>query len=160
MKIHVGFYQSILCGYWNCYPIQGHSTIFFPAIHRWTWFWIKVLWLNSQAKGQDSLRQVIFHLMRSWLIGKDSDAGKDWGQEKKGTTEVEMVGWHHCLNGHGFGWTPGVGDGQRGLACCDSWGPKSWTRLSDLTELKQGIGVVFPKASTHFLCQFGICHTI
>ena len=59
---------------------------------------------------------------KSWLIGKDLDAGKDWGQEEKGTTEDEMVGWHHWLNGHGFGWTPGVGDGQGGLACCDSWG--------------------------------------
>ena len=49
------------------------------------------------------------------------DAGKDGGQEEKGTTEDEMVGWHHRLSGHGFGWTPGVGDGQGGLACCDSW---------------------------------------
>ena len=57
-------------------------------------------------------------------FGKDSDAGKDWGHEEKGTTEDEMVGWHHRLNGHGFGWTPGVGDGQGGLACCDSWGRK------------------------------------
>ena len=48
---------------------------------------------------------------KSWLIWKDPDAGKDWGQEEKGTTEDEMVGWHHQLNGHGFGWTPGVGDG-------------------------------------------------
>ena len=48
---------------------------------------------------------------KSWLIWKDPDAGKDWGQEEKGTTEDEMVGWHHWLNGHGFGWTPGVGDG-------------------------------------------------
>ena len=57
---------------------------------------------------------------KSWLIWKDPDARKDWGQEK-GTTEDEMVGWHHQLNGHGFGWTPGVGDGQGGLACCGSW---------------------------------------
>ena len=57
---------------------------------------------------------------KSWLIWKDSDAGKDWGQEEKGTTEDEMVGWHHRLNGHGFGWTLGVGDGQGGLACCGS----------------------------------------
>ena len=49
--------------------------------------------------------------VKSWIIGKDPDAGKDWGQEEKGTTEDEMVGWHHQLNGHGFGWTPGVGDG-------------------------------------------------
>ena len=62
--------------------------------------------------------------MKSWLIWKDPDAGKDWGQEEKGTTEDEMVGWHHQLNGHGFGWTPGVGDRQGGLACCSSWGRK------------------------------------
>ena len=62
--------------------------------------------------------------VKSWLIGKDSDAGKDWGQVEKGTTEDEMVGWHHWLKGHGFGWTPGVGVGQGGLACCSSWGRK------------------------------------
>ena len=66
----------------------------------------------------------------SWLIGKDPDAGKDWGQEEKGTTDDEMVGWHHWLNGHGFGWTLGVGDGQGGLACCSSWARKE----SDMTE--------------------------
>ena len=66
---------------------------------------------------------------KSWLIGKDSDAGRDWGQEK-GTTEDEMARWHHWLYGHEFGWTPGVGDGQGGLACCDSWGCKE----SDTTE--------------------------
>ena len=66
----------------------------------------------------------------SWLIWKDPDAGKDWGQEEMGKTEDEMVGWHHRLNGHGFGWTPGVGDGQGGLACCSSWGHKE----SDTTE--------------------------
>ena len=67
---------------------------------------------------------------KSWLIGKDPDAGKDWRQEEKGTTEDEMVGWHHQLNGHGFGWTPGVGDGQGGLAWCGSWAHKE----SDMTE--------------------------
>ena len=59
---------------------------------------------------------------KSWLIGKDSDAGRDWGQEEKGTTEDEMAGWHHRLDGREFQWTPGVGDGQGGLACCNSWG--------------------------------------
>ena len=59
-----------------------------------------------------------------------TDAGKDWGQEEKGTTEDEMAGWHHWLTGHEFGWTPGVGDGQGGLACCDLWGRKE----SDTTE--------------------------
>ena len=67
---------------------------------------------------------------KSWLIGKDPDAGKYWRQKKKGMTEDEMVGWHHRLNGHEFGWTPGVGDGEGGLACCSSWGRKE----SDMTE--------------------------
>ena len=58
---------------------------------------------------------------KSWLIRKDSDAGKDWGQEKKGTTEDEMVGWHHWLDEHEFEWTLGVGDGQGGLVCCRPW---------------------------------------
>ena len=62
--------------------------------------------------------------MKSWLVGKDPDTGKDWGQGEKGTTEDEMVGWHHRLNGHRFGWTMGVGDGQGGLACCGLWGCK------------------------------------
>ena len=60
--------------------------------------------------------------VKSWLFWKAPDAGKDWGQGEKGTTEDEMIGWHHQLSGHEFGWTPGVGDGQGGLACCSSWG--------------------------------------
>ena len=68
--------------------------------------------------------------VKSWLIWKDPDAGEDWGQEKKGTTEDEMVGWHHWLDGHGFGWTLGVGDGQGGLASCSPWGCKE----SDTTQ--------------------------
>ena len=55
--------------------------------------------------------------VKSWLIWKDPDDGKDWRREEKRVTEDEMVGWHHRLNGHGFAWTPGVGDGQGGLAC-------------------------------------------
>ena len=69
-------------------------------------------------------------LANSWLIGIDSDAGRDWGQEDKGMTENEMAGWHHWLDGCESEWTPGVGDGQGGLACCDSWGLKE----SDTTE--------------------------
>ena len=68
--------------------------------------------------------------VKSWLIWKDPDAGKDWRQENKGTIEDEMAGWHHQLNGHGFGWILGVGDGQGGLVCCGSWGCKE----SDTTE--------------------------
>ena len=61
---------------------------------------------------------------KNWLIGKDPDAGKDWRLEEKGTTEDEMVGWHHWLNGHDFEQAPGVGDGQESLVCCSPWGPK------------------------------------
>ena len=78
--------------------------------------------------------------MKSWLTGKDSDAGRDWGQEEKGTTEDEMGGWHHRLDGREFEWTPGDGDGQGGLACCNSWGRKesntterlNWTEIEPL----------------------------
>ena len=75
--------------------------------------------------------------VKSWLIWKDPDAGKDWGQEEKGTTD-EIVGWHHRLNGHGFGCTLGVADGQGGLACCSSWGHKESDTTEQLnwTELK------------------------
>ena len=78
---------------------------------------------------------------KSWLIGKDSDAGRLWAQEEKGTTDGEMAGWHHWLDGHESEWTPGVGDGQGALACCDSWGrkeldvtePLNWTELNILS---------------------------
>ena len=75
---------------------------------------------------------------KSWLIGKDPDAGKDWRQEEKGPTEDEMAGRHHRLDGHGFGWTPGVGNGQGGLGCYSSWGRKesNMTERLNWTELK------------------------
>ena len=69
--------------------------------------------LNFQA------RKIYFY-----YISNDPDAGKDWGQEEKGTTEDEMVGWHLRLDGQGFRWTPGVDYGRGGLACCRSWGRK------------------------------------
>ena len=95
--------------------------------------WFHLGWTDAEAEATILWPPDV----KNWLIGKDLDAGKDWGQEEKGTTEGEMVGWHHRLNGHGFGWTPGVGDGQGGLACCDSWGRKeldttewlNWTEL-------------------------------
>ena len=90
---------------------------------------------------------------KSWLIGKDSDAWRDWGQEEKGMTEDEMAGWHHWLDGHESEWTPGVGDGQGGLACCDSWGHKesdtterlNWTELNWATPM-------------NYTGEFSYCH--
>ena len=78
--------------------------------------------------------------VKSWLTGKDSGAGRDWEQGEKGMTEDEMAGWHHRPNGQEFGWTPRVGDGQRGLACCNSWGHKESgsTERLNWTELKEG----------------------
>ena len=64
--------------------------------------------------------------VKSWLIRKDHDAGKDWRQEEKGMTEDEMVGWHHWLNGHEFEQAPGDGEGQGSLMCCSPWGHKEW----------------------------------
>ena len=69
---------------------------------------------------------------KSWLVGKDPDAGKDWGQEKKGTTEDEMIGWHHGFDGHEFEQTPGDSEGQVSLACCSPW--ESPCKGSDMTE--------------------------
>ena len=86
---------------------------------------------------------------KSWLIGKDPDAGRDWGQEEKGMTEDEMAGWHHRLDAHEFGWNLGVGDGQGGLACCNSWGRKelvmteqlNWTEISQIFLFFFNIGI-------------------
>ena len=75
---------------------------------------------------------------KSWLFGKDSDVGRDWVQEEKGTTEDEMAGWHHWLDGRESEWTLRAGDGQGGLVCCDSWGRKEsdTTEWLNWTELK------------------------
>ena len=116
---------------------------------RYTWCWrrlLRVPWTARRAN-QSILKEIspgcslegmmlklklqyFGHLM--WRVDslEKTDAGRDWGQEEKGTTEDEMAGWHHRLDGHEFGWTPGVGDGQGGLACCNSWGHKE----SDTTE--------------------------
>ena len=110
-------------------------------------------WLHPRPIKSKSLNvgiqmgQYFGHLMRiNWLIEKDPDAGKDWRQEEKGTTEDEMVEWHHRLNGHEFEQAPGVGDGQRSLACCSPQGHKEldMTEWLNWTEIQK---TVFFKAS-------------
>ena len=109
-----------------------YFSAYYPTHHFPLWTTTKVIiWVffgRTDAKAETPILWPPH--VKSWLIGKDSDPGRDWGQEEKGTTEDEMAGWHHRLNGHEFEWTPGVGDGQGGLACCSSWGYKE----SDTTE--------------------------
>ena len=137
--------------------------LFIPgSLHRWMdtfelWCWrrlLRVPW-TARRSNQSILKEIspgvhwrdwcwswnsstLATWCEEWLIWKDPDAEKEWEQEEKGMTEDEMVGWHHWLNGHGFGWTPRVGDGQGSLACCNSWSRKEsdttewliWTELS------------------------------
>ena len=101
--------------------------------------------------------------VKSWLFGKDSDAGRDWGQEEKGTTEDEMAGWHHWLDGREFEWTLGDGDGQGGLACCDSWGRKesdtterlNWTELNWIYTFSSSNN--FQRIAHNKSSQVGLC---
>ena len=90
---------------------------------------------------------------KSWLIWKDPDSGKHLGQEEEGMTEDEMLGWHHQLNGYEFGWTLGIGDGQGGLASCDSWGRKESDTTEQLKWTEDGPGIYgFNKVSRWFWC--------
>ena len=123
--IYLNKFQDIkILNIWTFWKISALGFLW----KEWCWSWNSSTW-PPHAK--------------SWLIGKDSDAGRDWGQEEKGTTEDEMAGWYHKLNGCEFEWTPGVGDGQGGLACCNSWGRKesdtterlNWTELMAAKEL-------------------------
>ena len=92
---------------------------------------------------------------KNQLIGKDLDAGKGWRQEEKGTTEDEMVGWHHQLSGHEFEQAPGVGDGQGSLACCSPWDHKE----SDTTEQLNWTDVYFADRYKFWFGNITIKHT-
>ena len=116
--------------------------------------------------------------VKGWLIGKDSDAGRDWGQEDKGMTEDEMAGWHHRLDGHEFGWTPGVVDGQGVLACWYSWRRKesdmtewlNWTELnwgppkrfktSIGVNLHRGLKISIPSLNIYLFCAFFVSQSV
>ena len=114
---------------WESLGLQGDPTSPF-----WRRSALGFLWRTDAKAGTPVLWPP--HV-KSWLIGKDSDAGRDWRQEEKGTTEDEMAGWHYWLDGCESEWTPGVGDGQGGLACCNSWGHKELNTIERLnwTEL-------------------------
>ena len=124
--------------------IAEHCRI--DAFEPWCWRLLRVPWTGRRSNQSilkeispgcslEGLRlklklQYFGHLVQRADSLEKTDAGRDWGQEEKGTTEDEVAGWHHQLNGHEFEWTPGVGNGQGGLVCCDSWGCKE----SDTTE--------------------------
>ena len=99
---------------------------------------------------------------KTWLIGKDSDAGRDWEQEEKGTTEDEMAGWHHGFYGRELEWTLGVGDGQGGLACCNSWGFKELEMTEQLNWAELNGLICFPTLFKSEFCynEFMIWATV
>ena len=132
------------CESWTMKKAECHRT---DAFGLWCWRrLLRVPWI-ARISNQSILKEIspgcsleglmlklklqyFGHLIWGVDSLEKTDAGRDWGQEEKGTTEDEMAGWHHWFDTHEFGWTPGVGDGQGGLACCDSWGLKE----SDTTE--------------------------
>ena len=134
MDVRVGLWRKLSteelmllnCGVgedsWESLGLQGDPTSPFKGDQPWVFFG------TNDAKAETPVLWPPH--AKSWLIGKDSDAGRDWGQEEKGTTEDEMAGRHHRLNGREFEWAPGVSDGQGVLACCISWDRKE----SDTTE--------------------------
>ena len=107
---------------WESFGLQGDPIVHPKGDQPWVFFG------RNDAKAETPILWPPHG--KSWLIGKDSDSGRDWGQEEKETTEDEMAKWHHWLYGHEFEWTLGIGDGQGGLACCNLWGCKK----SDMTE--------------------------
>ena len=132
------------CKSWTIKKAEHRRT---DAFELWCWRLWRVPWtarrsdqsILKEISPEYSLEELMLKLklqyfghldVKSWLIGKDPDAGKDWRQEEKGMTEDVMVGWIHWLNGHEFAWTLGVGDAKGGLTCCSSWGRKE----SDMTE--------------------------
>ena len=112
-----------------------------------SWVTGEDFWINTSFWTKAEVPILWPHDAKNWLIGKDLDAGKDWRQEEKGTIKDEMVGWHHWLDGHGFGWTPGVGDRQGGLACCSSWGHKEL----DMTEWLNWWAQLYAESSKYSL---------
>ena len=142
MDVRVGLWRKLSaeelmllnCGvgedFWESLGLQGDPTIHPKGDQPWVFFG------RTDAKAETLVLWPPH--AKSWLIGKDSDAGRDWGQEEKGMTEDEMAGWDHRLDGRESEWTLGVGDGQGGLVCCNSWGRKELDTAErlDWTELR------------------------
>ena len=103
---------------------HGFQTISLSSLENPTQVKLKTSITHLSCSAVTTPPHTVTEDFRTQLIWRDPDAGKDWGQEEKGTMEDEMVGWHHWVNGHEFGWTPVVGVGQGGLACWGSWGRK------------------------------------
>ena len=128
----------------ECWTIKKAERLRIDAFELWCWRrFLRVLWATRRSNqyilkisSECSLEGLMLRAIlwppdaKSWHIGKDPDFGKVWEQEEMGKIEDEMVGYNHWLNRHGFGSSPGVGDGKGGLACCGSWGCKE----SDTTE--------------------------
>ena len=142
MDVRVGLWRKLSieelmllnCGVgedsWESLGLQGE-----PVNHKENESWIFIGRIDAKAETSILWPPDV----KNWLIGKDSDAGRDWGLEERVMTEDEMAGCHHRLDGHEFEWTPGVGDRQGGLVCCDSWGRKEsdMTEWLNWTELKE-----------------------
>ena len=132
------------CASWTIKKAERRRT---DAFELWCWRRLLTVPWTARRANQSILKEIspeyswcwswnsntLATWVKNWLTGQEPDAGKDWRWEEKGTTEDEMVGWHHRLNGHGFGWTRGVGDGQGGLECCGSWGRKELDTTEQLT---------------------------
>ena len=157
MDVRVGLWRKLSteelmllnCGVgedsWGSLGLQGDPTSPF-----WKRSALRFLW-KADAKAETPVLWAPH--AKGWLTGKDSDAGRDWGQEEKGTTEDEMAGWDHGLDGRESEWTPRDGDEQGGLACCDSWGRKELdtTELLNWTELNWSKVSQTEKSKYHML---------
>ena len=139
---------------WESLGLQGDPTVHCKGDQSWVFIG------RTDAKAETPILWLPH--AKSWLIGKDSDAGRDWGQEEKGMTEDEMAGWDHRLDGQESEWTPRVGDGQGGLACCDSWGREEsdTTERLNWTKLKRKqvwpVGKILHKLNKFFVHFFNL----
>ena len=125
--------------YWESLGLQGEQT----SQSKWNQSWIFIGRTDAEVP-------IVWPSdVKNWLIRKDPDSGKDWRQEEKGTTEDEMVGWHHGLDGQEFEHPPRVGDEQGNLVCCSPWGCKE----SDMTERLNWTEDVNCSSSIYWLCD-------